>query len=129
MMLRAILAFILLVPTVGHAATLRSVTVDRVDGVYVMRSEVWFDVGIDKIFGVLLDWDQSTKFSSVIVESRNLAPAADGRGRFYASGYGFQRVVCVPSSDTVIVRLGQTAEDDYATPRAWIEDMVALFDE
>ena len=63
-MLRGLLILAFLAPALGNAATLRSVTVDRVDGIYVMRSEVWFDVSIDKIFGVLLDWDQSTKFSS-----------------------------------------------------------------
>ena len=83
-MLRTLLALALFVPVLGDAATLRSVTVDRVDGVYVMRSEVWFDVGIDKIFGVLLDWDQSTKFSSVVVEARNVEPDEQGRPRYYS---------------------------------------------
>ncbi len=83
-MLRGLIMLAILVPVLGHAATLRSVTVDRVDGIYVMRSEVWFDVGIDKIFGVLLDWDQSTKFSSVVVESRDIEPDEHGRPRYYS---------------------------------------------
>ena len=69
-MLRGLLILAFLAPALGNAATLRSVTVDRVDGIYVMRSEVWFDVSIDKIFGVLLDWDQSTKFSSRVTSNR-----------------------------------------------------------
>ncbi|MCK5325938.1 MAG: hypothetical protein KAJ57_08010 [Woeseiaceae bacterium] len=80
-----LLAFIvLLIPAVAAAATLRNVTVDRVDGVYVLRSEVWFDVSIEKIYGVFLDWDQSTKFSSVVVESRNVDPDEFGRAGYYS---------------------------------------------
>jgi hypothetical protein len=86
--MRALFLILAVLPAFASAATLREVTVDHVDGIYVMRSEAWFDVGIEKIFGLLLDWDESTKFSSVIVESRNLAPAADGRGRFYSRNQG-----------------------------------------
>ena len=82
--MRALLFIALLLPALGSAATLRSVSVDRVDGVYVLHSEVWFDVSIDKIFGVFLDWGQSTKFSSVVVESRNVEPDEFGRPRFYS---------------------------------------------
>ena len=81
--MRALILIVAALPAFASAATLREVTVDHVDGTYVMRSEAWFDVGIEKIFGLLLDWDESTKFSSVVVESRNLAPAPDGRGRFF----------------------------------------------
>lgn len=52
----------------------------------------------------------------------------DGRGRFYASGFEWQRVMCVPSSDLVAVRLGKTPEADYPTPLAWFEDIISLFD-
>ena len=81
--MRALLLILVLLPTLGSAATLRNVTVDRIDGNYVMRSEVWFDASIEKIYGVFLDWDLSTKFSSVVVESRNVEPGDDGRPRFY----------------------------------------------
>lgn len=52
----------------------------------------------------------------------------DGRGRFFASGFEWQRVACVPTSDLVVVRLGKTAEDDYPTPVAWFDELIALFD-
>ncbi|MEQ8842840.1 MAG: serine hydrolase [Acidimicrobiales bacterium] len=54
--------------------------------------------------------------------------SSDGRGRFYASGFEWQRVACVPSSDLVVVRLGKTAEEDYPTPVAWFDELLALFD-
>jgi hypothetical protein len=84
MHVRFLLILALLLPALGSAATMRSVTVDRVDGVYILHSEVWFDVSIDKIYGLFLDWDQSTKFSSVVVESRNVEPDESGRPRFYS---------------------------------------------
>jgi hypothetical protein len=74
----------LVFPALAGAATLRDVTVDGVYGVYIMRSEVWFDASIEQIFGVFLDWDLSTQFSSVIVESRNVAPDAQGRRGYYS---------------------------------------------
>lgn len=74
----------LVFPALAGAATLRDVTVERVDGVYIMRSEVWFDASIEQIFGVFLDWDLSTQFSSVIVESRNVASDAQGRRGYYS---------------------------------------------
>jgi len=86
--MRVLLLLIIAFPAAAGAATLRDVTVDHVDGIYVMRSEVWFDVGIERIYGLLLDWDQSPKFSSIIVESRNLEPAPDGRGRYYSRTEG-----------------------------------------
>ena len=70
-------------PMTADAATMRDIHVDRVDGVYIMRSEVWFDASIEQIYKVLADWDLSTRFSSVIVESRNLEPDAEGRPRYY----------------------------------------------
>ena len=81
--MRRWLAILLLVPAFGSAADLRSVTVDKIDDTYVMRSEVFFDAGIEHMYAVLLDWDLSTEFSSVVVESRNLAPDDRGRPRYY----------------------------------------------
>jgi hypothetical protein len=82
--MRFLLIIALLLPALGNAADLRSVSVDRIDGVYVLHSEAWFDVSIEKIFGVFLDWDLSTKFSSVVVESRNVEPDELGRPRYYS---------------------------------------------
>ncbi len=82
--MRVLILMMVVFPAIGGGATLRDVTVDRVDGVYTMRSEVWFDASIEQIFGVFLDWELSTKFSSVIVESRNLEPDDQGRRGYYS---------------------------------------------
>ncbi len=86
--MRTLLLVLSALPAFSSAATLREVSVDHVDGAYVMRSEVWFDVGIEKIFGVFLDWDLSSKFSSAIVESRNIEPGTDGRPGYYILNRG-----------------------------------------
>jgi len=86
--MRALLLVLVAFPAIAGGATLRDISVDHVDGAYIMRSEVWFDVGIEKIYGLLLDWDQSPKFSSVIAESRNLEPGPDGRARYYSRTEG-----------------------------------------
>lgn len=67
----------------ADAAELRSVSVDRIDGRYIMNSVVWFDVSREQIYATMLNWDLSTEFSSVVVESRNLEPDAEGRPQFY----------------------------------------------
>ncbi len=66
------------------AASLRDLRVDIVDGTYVLRSETWFDAGLVELYETLLDWDLSTEFSSVIVESRNIEAGEDGRPGFYS---------------------------------------------
>ena len=81
--IRAGLLLTLVAPLGLGAATLRDVVVDRVEGMFVLHSEVWFDASIEQMYGVFLDWDLSTKFSSVIVESRDVEPDEHGRPRYY----------------------------------------------
>jgi len=52
----------------------------------------------------------------------------DGRGSFWCSGFEIQRVICVPRTDLVVVRLGRTPQEHYDTPRVWLEQIIALFD-
>ena len=54
--------------------------------------------------------------------------ADDGRGTFFCSGFELQRVICVPSSDLGVVRLGKTPDRDSDTPKRWLEEIVSAFD-
>jgi Polyketide cyclase / dehydrase and lipid transport len=90
-MLRARLSLLLcgLLLAAGlHAAELRSVEVSRVDDRYRLTSEVWFDTDIDAIFAVFLDYDLAARFTSFIVEARNLEPGENGQRRFYIRNHG-----------------------------------------
>ena len=82
--MRFFFPLLLLVPTFASAAELRTVSVDKIDGHYVMHSEVWFDATIEQLFGVLIDYDLSTRFSSVVVEAKDVEPDEQGRPRFYS---------------------------------------------
>ena len=78
----ALLALLSTAP--ADAATVRDIRVDIVDGKYVLRTEAWFDAELVALYEVLSDWDLSTEFSSVVVESRNLPPDEQGRPGFYS---------------------------------------------
>lgn len=67
----------------AESADLRSVSIERVDGVYTMNSVVWFDARIDAVYNVFLDWDLSEQFSSIVVEARNTGSDANGDRGFY----------------------------------------------
>jgi len=54
--------------------------------------------------------------------------ADDDRGTFYPSGYEWQRIMCVPASDLIIVRLGKTLEPDYEVPVNWMQSLISTFD-
>ena len=70
------------------AAELRSVEIDHDGGRYTLRSEVWFNANVESIYGVFLDYDVASRFSSFIVEARNIDPDASGQRRFYIRNYG-----------------------------------------
>jgi hypothetical protein len=90
---RALVALLCL-PAAAYSAELRDITVEKVDGRYVLNSEVWFGVGIDALFAVFLDYDLSTQFSSAIVEARDIEPDAQGRPRFYIRNRGCVLFFC-----------------------------------
>ena len=79
---RALLVFLLL-PVSGLGAELLSIEVDYEHGTYTLNSEVWFDATVEQVYEVFRRWDNSAEFSSVIVESRDVAPDEFGRARFY----------------------------------------------
>jgi hypothetical protein len=86
-MARICLVLLLLCSAAG-AGELRSVVVDRNDGRYTLKSEVWFDTDIDSIYAVFLDYDLAAQFTSFIVEARNLDAGEDGQRRFYIRNEG-----------------------------------------
>lgn len=91
------------------AAELRSVTLDKRDGVYYATSEMWLDAPRDAVFDVLSDWDISTHFSSLIVESRNVDLPGDERPGFYMKNRG-----CVLFFCRTVVRAGHVElRDNY----------------
>ncbi len=66
------------------AADIRDVDVDRENGIYSMRSVVHFDATIEQLYEVLIDWDLSTQFSSIVKESRNVEPDELGRPQYFS---------------------------------------------
>lgn len=105
--MRALIVFgaLLLFADVGVAAELRSVTLDKRDGIYYATSEVWLDAPRDSLFEVLSDWDISTRFSSLIVASKNLPPGDDGRPGFYMQNKGCVLFFCQTVERTGFVDL------------------------
>lgn len=77
-----------------EAAELRSVTLEKRDGIFYATSEVWLNAPRDELFQVLSDWDLSTRFSSLITASHNLEPDASGRPGFYMENKGCVLFFC-----------------------------------
>jgi len=88
------LLFVSAIASTTQAAEMLSIAVDHEDGVYTMTSEVWFDATVDQIYEVFRYWDNSTKFSSAIVESRDVEPDAEGRPQFYVRNKGCVLFFC-----------------------------------
>jgi len=88
----AALLFALVFP--AAAADLRDVVVERDDDRYRLRSETWFDASSEQLYRVLTNYDLFVKFTSAFVESRNLAPGADGQPRFYTRMEGCVLLFC-----------------------------------
>jgi hypothetical protein len=82
--MRFFFLLIFLLPATVGSAELTYITVDRINGHYIMHSEVWFDAEVEQMYGVLLDYDLSTQFSSVVVEAKNVEPDEQGRPQFYS---------------------------------------------
>ena len=84
----AVLMVLILLGGAAQAADLREVSMDKQDGVYSLRSVVWFGVRREPLFAVFLNYDLAEKFSSFVAESRNLEPNANGQRRFYIRNEG-----------------------------------------
>jgi len=107
------LLLLLVAPTITVAAELRSVTFEKRDGLYYATSEIWLDAEREGIFDVLSNWDLSTQFSSMIVESYNIEPDDQGRIGFYMKNRG-----CVLFFCKTMERYGYLESEENALIRA-----------
>lgn len=69
--------------TVGWAATIRTVQIDRKDGRYVLESDTFLQAPPNAVFRVLTDYDQFAQISSVFEESRFVGSDDDGTPLVY----------------------------------------------
>ena len=113
--MRTILLSLLLVVS-ANAAEMRSVEVDRVDGRYIMRSEVRFAADIEAVFSVFANYDLSSQFSGAIVESRNIDAEEGGKPGFYVRNRG-----CVLFFCTSFERYGYVELEPYRLIRASVD--------
>ena len=70
------------------------IEVDYDKGIYTMNSQVWFDATVEQVYEIFRYWDNSTKFSSSITESRDVEPDAQGRPQFYVRNKGCVLFFC-----------------------------------
>jgi len=111
--------FLLLLCSSAGAAELRSVEVNRVEGRYKLTSQIWFDTKVDSIYRVFLNYDLASRFTSFIVEARNLEPDANGQRRFYIRNHGcvwffcrsFERIGHVEHERLLFIRSTADPED------------------
>lgn len=75
-------------------AELRHVTVDRNEDLYRLQSVTWFGASREALYRVLTDYDLFDKFTSAIVESRNVDPDDEGRPRFFTRMEGCVLLFC-----------------------------------
>lgn len=78
----------------ARAAELRDINVEHFKGRYTVDSVVWFDATVEQVFEVFRQWDLSTKFSSAIAESRDLAADEHGRPQYYVRNEGCLLFFC-----------------------------------
>jgi len=109
--IRCLLGVLLLsVSAMVPAAEFRDIMVEREDGLYSMRSEVYFDVEREYLYRVLTDFDLFKKFTGAIVESNNVEPDEHGRPRFYARMEGCVLIWCKSFVRNGYLKLEPTTE-------------------
>ena len=99
-----------------HAAEMRSVDVDYRDGRYSLISEAWFDAGIEEVFHVFSRWDLSPRFSSAVVDARDLEHDALGRPGFFVLNRG-----CILFFCKSLVRQGYVEKEHNSVLRAFAD--------
>lgn len=96
------------------AAELRFIEVEREKNHYSLRSVAWFDSDIDSLYAVLTDYEKFQKFTSAIVESRNLEPDTEGRPEYFTRMEG-----CVLFWCQSFIRVGYLQLDPVHTIEAF----------
>lgn len=74
---------LLVLSRAAQSADILSIEVDNDEGTYTLTSEVWFDATLPQVFEVYRHWEYWTRFSSAIVEARDLPADEQGRPLFY----------------------------------------------
>jgi hypothetical protein len=117
---------LLMISGIAWSAELRDVVVEREDNHYELNSEVWFDVSPESLYDVLSNYDLFTKFTSAIVESRNVEPDEEGRPRFYSRMEGCVMFWCksfirngylLLEANSEIVAISHPDESDFTLSR------------
>lgn len=109
--MRNLLCVLLLsISAMAQAAEFREIEVGREDGLYNMRSEVYFNVEPEHLYRVLTDFDLFKKFTSAIVESNNVAADDKGRPQFFARMEGCVLIWCRSFVRIGYLELKPTAE-------------------
>ncbi|NCF74154.1 MAG: hypothetical protein GWP67_11705 [Gammaproteobacteria bacterium] len=85
---------VLAIVSSAEAAEMLSIEVEHEQGIYTMNSEVWFDATVEQVYEIFRYWDNSTKFSSAITESRDVEADAQGRPQFYVRNKGCVLFFC-----------------------------------
>lgn len=78
----------------SQSADLVEIEVEREDDVYNMNSVSWLDVSPEKLYNILANHDLFTKFTSAVVESRNVDPDEEGRPQFFSRFEGCVVLFC-----------------------------------
>jgi hypothetical protein len=105
-----------------NAAEMLSIDVEHNKGTYTMNSVVWFDATVEQVYEVFRYWDNSTKFSSAIVESRDVEPDEQGRPQFYVRNKG-----CVLFFCTSFERRGYAEVELNTVIRAFVDPETSDF--
>ena len=92
---RSTAVLLLLFSSTAFGAELRSVTLEKRDGIYFASSEVWVDAPRRHVYEVLADWNHARNFSTAIVESHNIDADEEGRPGFYIMNKGCVLFYCV----------------------------------
>lgn len=95
---------------VSQSAELRDVNVELEDARYRLTSETYFEVSREALYAVLTDFEKFEKFTSAIVESRNIEPDKKGRPGFYARMEGCVLLFCKSFIRTGYLTLSPIAE-------------------